>query len=165
VAFAQMIGEMKRDTAIKRMWADLYHELTAGAPGLLGAVTSRAAPQTMRLACLYALLDHSEVVRAEHLLAAVALWEYCYASAKFIFGDALGDPIADTILQALRNAPDGLDRTALSSLFSRHRSASDISRALSVLQEQGLTLVNKTSTDGRPSEIWFAVGCTAKKAK
>ena len=38
-----------------------------------GTITSRAAPQTMRLACLYALLDHSDVVKEEHLLAAVAL--------------------------------------------------------------------------------------------
>ncbi len=167
VAFARKVGEMKRDDAIRNMWADTYHELTAGTPGLLGAITSRAVPQTMRLACLYALLDNSAMVRAEHLLAAVALVEYCHASARFIFGDALGDPTADEILRGLRDAPDGLDRTSISSLFSRHASAAEISRALSVLQEHGLAEVSRASQDGagRPCEVWSAVGSMAKKAQ
>lgn len=158
VSFATGVGEMRRDDTIKGMWAKVYHELTAGTPGLLGAITSRSVPQTMRLACLYALLDQSEVVRADHLMAAIALWEYCSASAKFIFGDALGDPTADTILQALRRAPDGLDRTTISSLFSRHCPANEIFRALTLLQENGLA-VRKPSPDGagRPSEVWSAI--------
>jgi hypothetical protein len=167
VAFARTVCEMKRDSAIKGMWEKTYHELTADTPGLLGAVTSRAVPQTMRLACLYALLDKSAVVREKHLLAAVALWEYCLASARFIFGDTLGDSTADTIMQSLRDAPDGLDRTALSALFGRHKSGAEISRALSVLREHGLATVSLASQDvnGRPREIWFAVGNNAKKAK
>jgi hypothetical protein len=167
VAFARTTGEMKRDEAIKEMWARTYHEVTASTQGLLGAITSRAAPQIMRLACLYALLEHSAVVRAEHLWAAVALWEYCHGSARFIFGDSLGDPAADTILQALQSAPDGLDRTEISSLFAGHKRAEEISRALAVLQENGIATVRPPARDGkgRPSEVWFAIGSVAKKAK
>jgi hypothetical protein len=166
VEFAQTIGRMERDDNLKPMWARTYHELTPGTPGLLGAITSRAVPQTMRLACLYALLDHSDVVKEEHLLPAIALWEYCHNSARFIFGDALGDPTADAILRALRDEPDGLDRTSISSLFSRHASTAEISRALSVLQEHGLAVVNYSQNGtGRPSEVWTAVGSTAKNAK
>jgi hypothetical protein len=164
VAFARTTGEMKRDGAVTEMWARTYHEVTASTQGLLGAITSRAAPQIMRLACLYALLDHSTEVRAEHLLAAVALWEYCHGSARFIFGDSLGDPVADSILQALRNAPNGLDRTGISSLFARHKRAEEISRALAVLQEHGLARVQSPASDGsgRPSEVWFAMDSVAK---
>jgi hypothetical protein len=164
VSFARNVSEMKRDPATKEMWARTYHELTSGAPGLLGAVTSRAEAQTMRLACHYALLDQSAVVRVEHLLAALALWEYCEASARFIFGDVLGDPTADAILQALRNAPKGLDRTAISYLLGRHKSGIEISRALTTLQEHGLARKGPPSQDtaGRPREVWFAVGSTAK---
>jgi hypothetical protein len=36
VAFAQNVGEMKRDPAIKELWARTYHELTTGRRGLLG---------------------------------------------------------------------------------------------------------------------------------
>ena len=167
VEFARTVSEMKRDTGIKDMWAAKYSELTEGRGGLLGAVTSRAEAQTMRLACLYALLDLSAVVRVEHLLAAVALWEYCLASARFIFGDALGDPTADAILQGLRDAPDGLDRTAISALFTRHKTSEEIYRALAILREHGLAKVNQVSQEvtGRPREVWFAVGSTAKKEK
>jgi hypothetical protein len=35
--------------------------------------------------------------------AALTLWRYCDASARYIFGDLVGDPVADTILRALRN--------------------------------------------------------------
>jgi len=167
LAFARQVGDMKRDDAVKGMWQRTYHEVTANTPGLLGAVISRAAPQIMRLACLYALLDHSAVIRAEHLLAAVALWEYCQGSAQFIFGDALGDPTADTILRALGNAPNGMDRTEISSLFARHKRAEEISRALAVLQEHGLAKVQPPMRDGtgRPSEVWFSVYSAAKEAK
>jgi hypothetical protein len=167
IAFALTTSEMKREEAIKEMWARTYHEVTASTQGLLGAITSRAAPQIMRLACLYAILDHSAGVRAEHLLAAVALWEYCQDSARFIFGESLGDPAADTLLQALRNAPDGLDRTAISSLFAGHKRAEEISRALAVLQEHGLARIRPLAGDGkgRPSEVWFAIGSSAKEAK
>jgi hypothetical protein len=167
VQFAQSVGEMKRDPAIKGLWAKTYHELTAGRQGLLGAVTSRAEAQTMRLACIYALLDKSAEVRKEHLLAAVALWKYCLASAEFIFGATLGDPMADTILQGLQDAPVGLDRTAISALFERHKGGEEISRALTVLRERGLAKVGPPSqdTNGRSREVWFAVGGDAKEAK
>jgi hypothetical protein len=158
---------MRREPGIKEMWARTYHELTPHTHGLLGAITSRAAPQIMRLACLYALLDHSPAIRGEHLLAGVALWEYCECSARFIFGDALGDPTVDSILQALRNAPSGLNRTEISSLFARHKRTEEISRALSVLQESGLARVQTPMGEGtgRPTEVWFALVSPAKKAK
>ncbi len=89
------------------VWAEVYPKLSEGRPGLLGAATSRAEAQVMRLATIYALLDKSAVVRAEHLMAALAVWEYAEQSAKYIFGSALGDPTADAILRALRRAPRG----------------------------------------------------------
>jgi hypothetical protein len=59
----------------------------------------------MRLACLYALLDCSAVVNAYHLMAALDVWRYCEDSARFIFGDAVGDAMADEILRELRQNP------------------------------------------------------------
>ena len=45
--------------------------------GMLGAVTSRAEAQVVRLSCLYALLDSSKVIRRQHMTAALAVWRYC----------------------------------------------------------------------------------------
>jgi len=111
----------------------------------------------MRLACLYALLDRSSEVRAEHLFAAMAVWNYCEASARFIFGDALGDPLADELLSRLRQAPDGLTRTELSNALGRNRVGAHIDRALIVLAENGLAKCQTERTEGRPAERWFAL--------
>ena len=126
------------DAQARSLWYQVYEKLSDGKPGLLGAVTSRAEAQVMRLACLYALLDCSTVISRKHLEAALALWQYCENSARFIFGDALGDPVADEILKELREAEDeGLTRTQIRDLFGRNRSASEIVRALQKLIEAG----------------------------
>ena len=157
VEFARTVGEMKRDDAARELWKEVYTDLSEGQPRLLGSVLARAEAQVMRLACLYALLDCTEMVRVEHLTAALAAWEYCEASARYIFGDALGDPIADALLQALRNAPDGLTRTELSTCLGRNQPAGRIKRALEMLQERRLALCTMNPTDGRPAERWCAV--------
>jgi hypothetical protein len=42
----------------------------------------------------------------------MAVWAYCEASALRIFGDSLGDPVADDILRALRQSGgNGMTRT------------------------------------------------------
>ena len=110
----------------------------------------------MRLACIYALLDLSETITPEHLNAALAVWRYAEDSARFIFGDALGDPVADEILLALRRSSNGMTRTELSGLFSRNVPASALSRACSVLLSRGLARNAPEATGGRPTERWFA---------
>ena len=73
------------DTAARQKWQDIYSALSAEQPGLLGAVTARAEAQTVRLALLYALLDGTNQIDEPHLRAALAVWEYCDASAAHIF--------------------------------------------------------------------------------
>jgi DNA-binding transcriptional ArsR family regulator len=132
----------------------------------VGYVTARAEAQVLRLSILYALLDGSAVIKEQHLLAALALWEYAEASARFIFGDSLGDPTADQILRALHESGSGLSRTEISGLFGRHRPAAEIERALRSLSELGLVRRNALrQTEGRPTEVWICVARDeAKKA-
>src|SRR5205085_11128697 len=82
--------------------------------GAFGKVTARGRAQVVRLSCLYALLDRSQLVRRVHLEAALALWEYCEESARLLFGDTTGNREADRILKALRDAPgQRLSKTAV----------------------------------------------------
>jgi hypothetical protein len=157
VTFAQAVDEMHRDEKARLAWREVYRELSDPKPGLMGAMLGRAEAQVLRLSMVYALMDTSALVCLPHLKAALALWEYCERSAKYIFGDALGDPTADTILQALRNSPGGLTRSDISALFSRHKPASDIARALSVLASLGLAVSQPEQTDGRSTERWTAL--------
>ncbi|MBM3298984.1 MAG: hypothetical protein FJY85_03420, partial [Deltaproteobacteria bacterium] len=109
---------------------------------------------------VYALLDLSAVIRREHLEAALAVWKYVEASARWIFGESLGDPTADTLLKALRDAPDGLSRTAIRDLFDRNKPRAEIDRALDLLSSLGLirkTIEPSSEAGGRSTEIWRAV--------
>ncbi len=78
------------------------------------------------------------------------------ASARFIFGEALGDPTADTILANLRAHPEGMTRTEIHGLFGRNRSAHEIDRGLSALVENGLASRSTRPGEGRPAECWVA---------
>ena len=149
--------EMRRDEAARGLWAAVYPRLSEGLTGLLGAATSRAEAQVLRLSAVYAVLDCSATVRVEHLRAALAVWDYCFASARFIFGDATGDPVADRIREALQNAgPDGMTRTQIRDLLGRHASADRIAQALTQLAALGVASHRTVSTDGRSIEIWTA---------
>jgi hypothetical protein len=122
---------------------------------MVGELTSRAEAQVLRLSMIYALLDGEKVVRVPHLLAALAVWDYCDASVHYIFGQSLGNPVADTILEALKAAPGGLTRTEINSLFGRNLSADWLQAAIGELLKLGLIRIAKSETPGRPSERFF----------
>ena len=85
----------------------------------------------------------------------MAVWEYCEASAAYIFGDATGDPVADRILEGLRIGP--LNRTEISYLFKRNVNATRITQALALLAQAGLARQHMEQSDGRPIEVWAAI--------
>src|SRR5262249_30528568 len=120
--------------------------------------------QVVRIAMLYALLEGKDQIDLSHLTAAVAIEDFGRRSVEYLFGDMLGDQVADTILDALRSAgPQGMSRTEISNLFSRNASASQIARALGELARRGLASQLKGETSaGRPSEIWVASNRRAK---
>ena len=86
IEFGRTAGEIKKDDRARGLWAEVYPDLSSGKPGLIGAVISRSEAQVMRLACLYAVLDQSVVITTDHLLAALALWDYCEASVDISGG-------------------------------------------------------------------------------
>src|SRR5262249_10077285 len=96
-------------------------------------------------------------IEPTHLQAALALWDYCERSARYIFGDALGDSDAQSILDALRATPAGLTRTEISrGVFNGHKPAGVIASKLGMLLQRGLVRSEMTDTDGRPAERWLA---------
>jgi len=157
-------GPLRRDAEASDLWGyddqpeiGVYRELTRERHGMYGACTARAAALVLRLSLIYALLDGSAQIRREHLLAALEVWRYCDDSARYIFGDTLGDPTADEILRALRAAPAGLARSEINGLLDRHKSSGEINRALLVLHNSGRARFEQVKTKGRPTERWFAV--------
>jgi hypothetical protein len=136
----------------------VYRQLAADRPGIFGHVTARAAPQVLRLSLIYALLDGVREIRREHLEAGLEVWRYCEDSCRYLFGDLIGDPVADTILKVLRTRPQGLTRWEINQLFQGNKRAAEIDRALGVLGKLGRANFKKEDTGGkRPAERWFSV--------
>jgi hypothetical protein len=153
--FAKSAGEMRWGDTARPLWVERYPSLSEGAPGLLGAVTSRSEAQVLRLACIYALMDSSVAIELEHLKAALAVWDYAEASARYIFGDATGDAVADRIEEMLTGAPEGLTRAQIRDALGRNKSSEQIGAALELLDRLGRAFKEIEQTGGRPAERWF----------
>jgi hypothetical protein len=104
IASGRLLGQLPRGDDAREVWGKVYEVLSEGKPGLAGSMLARGEAHVMRFACLYAVLDSSKTVHLEHLKAALALWDYSEASVRWVFGDSLGDPLADELLRFLRAA-------------------------------------------------------------
>jgi len=155
---ARKIGRVQRSADATRRWAQLYRELVDDDPGgLVGAITDRAEAQVLRLSLVYALLDGSQLVEVVHLDAAEAVWRYCAQSAHYIFGESLGDEVADQLLAAIRKRGSiGMDGTEQRDLFGRHLSGTRLRDVRKQLEERGLIETHEEQTDGRPRLISIA---------
>jgi hypothetical protein len=157
VAFARSVGTVERSPETEAAWAAVYPSLSAGEPGLIGAILGRSEAQVLRLSVLYALLDCSPIVKPPHLAAALAVWDFAEASARWIFGKRLGLPIADAILDALTTRAS-MTTTEIHHLLGRHKSADEIAAALATLVRAGRVRSTVRKTDGRDATVWCGEG-------
>jgi len=164
VEFGRTTAEVCRDAAARAHWESVYDELSTRGPGLLGAVLGRAEPQVARLSLVYALLDRSRVIGDRHLCAALEFWRYCAESGRFIFGERLGDPLADKVLGFLRSAVAGLTRGEIFDKLSHNVARERITGALRKLAGFGQVRQEIVPTSGRPIERWHAIRRAGLKA-
>jgi hypothetical protein len=153
INFASTLEEITRTDEAETYWEGVYSALSEEKPGLSDAMTARAAPQVMRLACIYAILDQSAQVEVVHLKAALSIWQRVEDSIRFIFGQRLGDPIADEILSVLRtDGPKTL--TQIHGIFKRNQSADRIRTALALLSRYRLATPEKNESG---AEVWVYI--------
>jgi hypothetical protein len=158
LAASRNVDEMTRSQAARKLWHEVYPELTAERSGLYGAVTGRAEAQVLRLSMMYALLAGGGTIEEDHLRAALAFWSYADASAKLIFGAEPEDPLIGLVMAKLRESPSGMTRTDLHNAFSHNIPAAKLLEALAKLRDCGDAYAEKTKTGrpGAPAERWFA---------
>ncbi len=154
---ARTVGEVVRSPEARAAWEAVYPVLTEERPGLVGALLARGAPQVCRLSLLYALGSGAARIEREHLESALALWSYAERSVRRIFGDLIGDPVADSLIRALRVAgAAGLVRSELWEVLGRNGSAARMDAALDTLRRLRLARARTERTGGRPAIRYFA---------
>ena len=146
-----------RDAAAGELWQHCYPRLSQLRLGLRGAATSRAEAQVLRLSAIYAALDCTSVIALPHLEAALAVWDYCYASATLLFGRSTGDPVADRIREAIDASGGALSKSQIVRLFHGHMETHRIDAALETLVALGALDMLNEPTGGRPSTRWAAI--------
>jgi hypothetical protein len=160
IAAARSGRVVRRSSAAEKLWADLYTRLVGEETGgLCGAVMSRAIPHCLRLSLMHALLDQSEHIEPCHVEAAAAAWRYSAASARYVFGSAIGDPVADRLLaEIIARGSAGLDLTDRARLFANNVKAGKLDSATDHLVRLG-RIVRKPvpgTGAGRPRTVLIA---------
>jgi hypothetical protein len=145
-------AQLVMSNAARDHWVNCYPELTQEHGGILGAVTSRAEAQALRLAITFALFEGAERIEQTHVEAALAFWRYAFDSANYIFGGAELDPVATIILSALKSGPKTQDEIV--NLFGRHQPKARLENVLRDLQDRGRITLKTEPTGGRPRKVW-----------
>ena len=154
--FARTVGRMQLSPKASELWSEEYVKLSTGEFGQLGAMTSRAEPQVLRLAMTCALMNNSAEIQTQHLHAGLAIWDYCFASARYLFGGRSRVTLDDKVLRILQAEPEGLSRTEISDALNHHHTTDAIGSVLERLREQGIAAPQKQATKGRTAERWVA---------
>jgi hypothetical protein len=155
LANASKLGNISFDEEAAKLWAEVYMHFDDKLTNLTGAICSRSAPQTRRLATIYAVLDCSPVITINHLKAALELWRYNVDSVGCIFGNMSGNPNADKIREFLSDKPDGASLSEINScLFKGNKKSQEIKTALKVLADSGVISFREIETNGRPEIRW-----------
>lgn len=155
-AFGREDRELRFDDEAHELWLRVYGVLSTEHDGRYGAATARAEAQTRRISMLYAVLDRSPLIRVQHLVAALALWDYCDRSARHVFGSQQGDLVADDILQCLRDDGGWVARGNIVDYLGRHVSGARLQLRLNALLATGLLDRREEATGGRPRELFIA---------
>jgi hypothetical protein len=148
---------------------DLFYTAyeTETLPPLLRAATRRGSQYVLRIALIHALLDEATEIGIAHLEAAIAFWDYAFASAQHIFAARLGDPKADAFLKHLRDIyPARLTGAEVDEFFGKHLRPDERQRIRDELVRRHHVTIEKQQTGerGRPTEFWQAKPpCSVKR--
>ena len=115
----------------------------------------RAEAQVVRLATLHALINRERMIRLADLEAALALWDYCDESVKYIFGTLTGDQLADRVHKIITDKGQASKTNIYSALGCNVKSA-EIQEAIGMLLELELVSVTKERMNGadRPTTFY-----------
>jgi hypothetical protein len=149
---------IQRTISADELWRDAYPKLVAPKPdGWYASATARAQAQVLRLSVIYATLDQSKLIKPEHLRAALAVWDYCDASAKVLFAEAEHDSRradTDKILKFIGGRGKVTRNQLSEELFQKNKKSYEIDALLRPLIDAGLVSQESEETRGRPRTVY-----------
>lgn len=132
------------------MLAGISRSLDVPAHGTIGVLRQRMPPIAVRIAMVAACLDQTRVIETDHLRFGFAMTDYAVQSIRAVFGTRVSDPVAQIILDVLRQSPDGwLNTSTIAKAL--HKSGDRVNRALHLLTDAGLIVREPRTTGGRPA--------------
>ena len=118
---------------------------------------ARLDAHMMRIALIYALIDNSEVITREHMIAAYAFTCYVRDTTNLTYPATDGDQLVLRIGQIIEKAgAEGITRTDLGKSCSNHIAADDRDRACAELIDVGLITEVREAGAGRTSVRYLA---------
>lgn len=162
VNILQKVKEIERmgmTREARGLWADVYPALSRDHHGLVGAVINRAEAQVIRLSMIFALQDAQGAIDARHIESALAVWQYCEDSARFIFAGRGVNPDANKLFTLIKEKRKA-DASAVYKHFQGHITKPALERAVNELTSQGRIDVAQEATGGRPKTVFKVVEST-----
>jgi hypothetical protein len=127
-------NRLHRSKKAEDLWHDLYTKVLNAADdedeSSFAQAVTRGPAYVARLSLLYAVLDGATVIEDTHITAAALAWDYCYTSAKTIFGSSapLGESDdvarAEAYIRACNG--NGVTRSQLGNLFRKVKGAAEL---------------------------------------
>jgi hypothetical protein len=149
-----------RSPEARNYWDTLYRKLNAEKQNsTIDAVLARDTSHILKIALIFAITDEASNIEPVNFKAALAVIDFCRDSARWIFGQATGNRLANNILLALRRAPAGLTRTEIQNdVCYRRTPKTQLDGALAELAKNKLARLTLEDTKRGPRiEHWFAV--------
>ncbi|WP_102029186.1 DUF3987 domain-containing protein [Salirhabdus sp. Marseille-P4669] len=146
ISFGRTVGRIEFDDESKKIWVNVYEPLTSpnNISPLINNIISRMAPQVLRIALIYAILDCSTKIKQPHLMAALSIAKYSIASCEYIFGNNVDESISDKVYRHIKqHRKEGLTRSELYDLFGRKVKSEELNPALASLIEKGVVYEHK----------------------
>jgi hypothetical protein len=154
------VGVIRRTEAANRLWEDWYYDWHSdksckSRAGYVALLTRRAEANILRLSLIYALLDGSSVIERQHLVAALAVWNYSVGSVRHLFGDSIGNNVADRIREQLSSVyPKQEERNKFYKWFGGHVTSKELTTAIKLLLEMDAIEQSIQKTAGRSKELY-----------
>jgi hypothetical protein len=155
---ARQIDRMKLTDGAKRLWGNVYKDLSKENSGLVGAVINRAEAQVIRLSMIYALLEGEHMIDDMHIESALAVWEYCESSARFIFSGRDVDPNVNKLFSLVKEQGK-IEATDVYKHFQNHITKEKMQKVIGELVSQQRIIVEQIQTGGRPRTIFKIYQC------